>query len=350
MMNDILLLMNYKNVFGSKHFSDPYRSGFSTDKIKKYLMENGISNVQIRQFSDVNFDHNAYSNNVVLYTSSEDIGYHYKSYIEDIIFSLEKSGAKLIPQYKFLRANNNKVYMEILRSQCSLDQIKNIKSRYFGTLEEALSDKWVQSSNYPKVLKLAEGGSGKNVEIANSFSELRQKIKKIARTRHLYQDLWDFGRSIIHKGYQRESLYRNKFIIQDFIPNLENDWKIYVFYNNYFIFYRPIFKKRKFIASGGGYENYSFGLDANPPEGIFDFARQIREEFNVPHLSLDIAWDGNQFYLLEFQFVYFGTAGVILSDEYFTFENGNWIYKNNPKDIEYFYVDSTLQYLKQNNL
>lgn len=50
-------------------------------------------------------------NTSILNTSSEDNGYHYKDYIEDIILGLYLQGAILLPEYKYLRANNNKVYM-----------------------------------------------------------------------------------------------------------------------------------------------------------------------------------------------------------------------------------------------
>lgn len=342
--NEIILLIDYKNVFGSKHFDKPYRSGFDKRLIEKYFEKEGFKTTFIR-FADIEFN-NRLKNKIVVYTSSEDIGYYYKSFIEDIVLGLENIGAITIPPYKFLRANNNKVFMEILRQQSSLESIKNIKSRLYGVVEEALNDEDLKNSEYPKVLKLAEGASGKNVVLSYSYNDLIKKAKKLCRTRNIYYDLWDFGRSLKHKGYIRESLYRKKFIVQDFIPNLINDWKIYVFYDSYFIFYRPVLKKRVFKASGGGYDNYFYGLNANIPEGIFDFAKSIREEFNVPQLSLDIAYDGKQFYLFELQFVYFGTAGIPYSEEYFVKQNGKWIAKKNPKDQEFFYVDSIVKFIK----
>ena len=69
----------------------------------------------------------------MLYTSSEDPDYFYKSYIEDIVYGLKNIGAKLIPPYKYLRTNNNKVLMEILRDQFKIPELNTQKSRYFGT-------------------------------------------------------------------------------------------------------------------------------------------------------------------------------------------------------------------------
>lgn len=348
-MKEIIALMDYKGVFGSKHFDVPYRSGYSHEKILEYF-ERYDYKLHFIDMHKVNFDPNYIGNKVILYTSSEDVGYKYKSFIEDVVYGCELSGGFVIPAYKYLRANNNKVFMEILRKISDQNEIKTIKSKIYGTLEEVLLDEDLKKSTFPKVLKLAEGASGKNVELAKNYVELIKKIKKMCRTRKIRSDLWDYGRSIKHKGYIRESLYRNKFIVQDFIPNLINDWKVYVYYDSYFIFYRPIFKKRGFRASGGGYDNYYYGLKAKMQDGIFDFAERIRSEFNVPQLSLDIAYDGKQFHLLEFQFVYFGTAGIPYSNEYFTKKNNKWATKQNNKDQEYFYVKSIVDYLQSESL
>lgn len=340
---EIIILTDYKNVFGSKHFDSPYRSGLQKDVMNKYFGEYGYS-VEYLMFSKLKINNNV-AGKIILYTSSEDAGYYYKSYIEDVILGCEINGAIMIPGYKYLRANNNKVFMEILRDSCSNKGIKNIKSDYFGSLEEVLEKEDIRNSKFPKVLKLAEGASGDNVELADSYDDLLNKIKRICRTKNISEDLWDLGRSLKHNDYKRESLYRKKFIVQEFIPGLINDWKIYVYYDSYFIFYRPILKKGKFKASGGGYDNYSYGVNAKIPDGILDYAESIRNEFKVPQLSLDIAFDGKQFYLIEFQFLYFGTAGIPYSDEYFVKEGNNWEVKANPKDQEYFYVDSICKFI-----
>lgn len=340
-MIDIVLLTDYKKNFGSKHFDEPYRSGFDKEKLIQYFRECGHETI-VRQFSKVDFKNFDLGDKVILYTSTEDIGYFYKSYIEDIVYGCEINGSKVIPSYKFLKANNNKVFMEILRQE-KLRDLGYIDANYFGTMEECLDS--LDSKDTPRVIKLAEGASGKNVDLAMSRKELQSKLTKMSRTKDVYYDLWDFGRSLRHKGYKRESLYRKKFIIQDFVPKLKNDWKVYIFYDSYFIFYRPIFKKRKFKASGGGYDNYFYGKKARIPDGIFDFAKKISKRLNVPQLSLDIAWDGNEFYLIEFQAVYFGTAGIPYSNEYFKQISGVWQAVEHPKDQELFYAHSIANYI-----
>jgi glutathione synthase/RimK-type ligase-like ATP-grasp enzyme len=179
--------------------------------------------------------------------------------------------------------------------------------------------------------------------------ELIKYAKKLSWTPHFKQDIRDYLRKYKHKNYVPESHHRNKFIVQQFIPDLCNDWKIYLFGEKCYVFYRPIFKHRKFKASGGGYENYFYGNNAKVPEGLLDFAKESFELFNVPNASFDIAFDGRNFFLMEFQFVYFGTAGILYSKEYFIKKNGIWIAMENNYSQEQCYADSIIEFLIKNN-
>jgi glutathione synthase/RimK-type ligase-like ATP-grasp enzyme len=347
-MRKIYLLTDYKNRFGLKEADTPYRSGFDKGLLGQIFFENGFEAI-FRHLSAIDFRSKEYENELVLYTSQEDVNYLYKSYIEDVVFGLEKANSIVIPAYKYLRANNNKVFMEILRDQISLPGMKNLKAFHFGAYEDFLkhSDEFT-NPNY--VIKTAKGASGSGVFLSKSPEQLKDLIKKVSRSKNLFAELWEIGRVMRHKGYLKESKHRKKYVLQEFIPNLKNDWKIYIFGNRYYIFYRPVFKHREFKASGGGYDNYFYGLAANPPEGIFDFAEQIKNELNIPHASLDISYDGKEFYLMEFQCLYFGTAGVLRSNEYFTRSDGKWVAIENKLSQEKVYIDGLLDYLEKNKI
>lgn len=346
MNRKIFLLIDYLNRFESKHDDNPYRSGMDKNKLKEYFAQNNFEAIFI-PFSEVDFRNNNMKGEYVLYTSQEDPGYYYKSYIEDVVYGLELAGAKLIPSFKYLRANNNKVFMEILRDQLTITAAQNIKSYHFGTLEECL--KKADSFAYPAVIKGASGAMSKNVALAKSKTELLSTIKKLSATINFKEQLRERIRERKYTGYKIQSGFRKKYIIQNFIPNLKNDWKVYVFGDKIFVFYRPIFKERGFRASGGGYDNYYYGLDAQVVDGLFDFAFDIYKVLDTPFVSLDIAFDGNEFYLLEFQLVYFGTAGILkkYSKEYFVKQDGDWVSNKNEGDIEKVYVESVVKYLSQ---
>lgn len=347
MQNKITALLDYKGNFLSKWLDEPYRSGMDKTLLEKHFKENSIE-IEFKSLSSVKFLRSEIENKIFLYTSSEDIGSNYKSFIEDIILGIKEHGGIVIPDFKFLRAHNNKVLMEILCSSLGFRDDGIIQTKFFGTLEEA--EAIAESLQFPVVFKLADGSSGSNVELVNSKEELIKVVRKFCRTKYFAYELRDKARLIKRKGYKKESLYRKKFIVQTFVPNLQNDWKVIVFYDKYFIFYRPIFQKRVFKASGGGFHNYFYGKNAKIPDGIFDFAKKVYSKFDVPHASLDIGFNGKTFFLFEFQCMHFGTGGIIYSDESFVQLDNKWIADFNSKIIEKEYADSISKYLKNKNL
>ncbi|HUT43285.1 MAG TPA: hypothetical protein VMW95_03020, partial [Desulfobacterales bacterium] len=309
----IIALTDYKVRFGSKHFDQPYRSGMDKEFLAQCFNDLGCE-LEFVKLADVDFSEKWRKRNTIIYTSIEDLNYFYKSYIEDVILALQEMGNLLIPNYIYLKANNNKVFMEMLRISTRDQKINSKRSYAFGCKEDLMMK--IDGIRFPAVIKTAEGSSGSGVFLVKNEKELIKKVERIASTKNILYDLKDLLRPIKHRGYIRDSVYRKKFVVQEFIPGLKNDWKVYCFGGKIYIFYRPIFKKRGFRASGGGYDNYFFGEKAPKPEGIFNFCKHIIGLFNVPNASLDIAYDGSAFHLLEFQFLYFGTAGIPYSNGY----------------------------------
>lgn len=340
-MKRILLLTDYKGHFGSKYNATPYRSGMDKNLLIKYFDEYDVK-VEYLKFHEIfnNGDNQSFSS--VLYTSSEDEGYHYKNFIEDIVFSLERLGFNLLPSYVFLRANNNKVFMEILKRIVFDNSINNLKAYTYGSIEEID----LQNIDYPIVLKSSTGAMSKGVFLANCQEDLIRSVKTISYSADLGKKLKEIIRSKKHKGYLQESLFRKKFILQQFIPGLKSDFKILVFGNRYYIFERPV-RKNDFRASGSGNKNYIYGSKVKLPEGIFDFAEKIFLQAKVPHLSLDIAYDGSTFYLIEFQAVFFGTVGHYKSDGYYIRNGKNWLFKNENFDLEKVYADAVSHFLEK---
>ena len=168
-MKKIYLLTDYQGRFGSKHNDIPYRSGMDKEKLEGYFKEGGYEAV-FMNFSKVDLNDDDWKGRIVLYTSSEDPGYHYKSYIEDIVYGLELAGARVIPAFKYLRANNNKVFMETLRELLIHDTRNGLKTGKIGCMEEL--DPGDEKIIWPVVIKSSAGASGKGVFLANSANEL----------------------------------------------------------------------------------------------------------------------------------------------------------------------------------
>jgi glutathione synthase/RimK-type ligase-like ATP-grasp enzyme len=337
---NIIILTDYKGHFGSKHFDIPYRSGMDKSLLKAAFLKYNFE-VKYIALSEVKIN-DLDKDDCILYTSSEDIGYSYKDYIEDKVLILEESGFNVLPKYRYLRANNNKVFMEELRRLLYADS--GFFAQSFGTLEELVQIK--NSLSFPLVLKVSEGASGEGVFLAKNFNELVSQIKKHRSTFDFKLRLKDIVRTYKHKGYIQESQTRKKFIIQPFIPELKHDWKVYIFYDEYYVFKRPIQKGRGIKASGGGYDNYYYGEKADVSDALLNFAKNIFKKLNTPHCSIDIAFDGNTYYLIEFQCLYFGTAGILYSDGCFINNEDKWQFVNSKKKIEDVYVESVVKFLK----
>lgn len=341
-MMKLLALTDYKGRFGSKHFDHPYRSGMDKEKLQKAFLSFGVELLFIPMSSAWSIAAN--ESMYFIYTSSEDDGYLYKSYIEDIVFGLTQRGHIAVPGIPHLKANNNKGVMEFLRQETRDIELNTISTQFFGSIEELKSA--MSAFSYPVVIKKAAGASGRGVFKATSSAELLKAAKAVSASKSFFLDLKDWLRSKRHKGYQLDSRFRNKFIIQNFIPDLKNDWKVYWFNGELYIFYRPIFAHRDFIASGGGYDNYVYGEDAYKPDGFFQFVEHVMSFFHVPHASMDIAFDGQQFHLLEIQFVYFGTAGIPYSNGYYKKVKDLWKFVHDKREIEEVYAKSVAIFLK----
>lgn len=341
-MKNIYLITDYKNFFGSKWKANPYRSGLDKEYMLKLFVNQGYNLVITpAALVDVSSDH--WKDALVLYTSSEEPGLHYKSYLEDIILALELKGAKVIPKAKFLRAHENKVFMEQLRKILIPTESRTIDAFSFGSSEElqrAIIDKRIK---LPTVIKTASGAMGKGVYLAKTENELLKIAKEISSTLDIKRSLKEKIRAQKHKGYLPESQHQKKFIIQPFIPNLTCDWKLLVYGNKIFILQRNI-KGNDFRASGSGY-NYKAGSESGFPFKYLDFIYDFFIKLAVPNLSVDFAYDGENPYIIEFQALYFGTSTQYRSKDYYELINDNWVLKENTVDQESIYVDSIVSYI-----
>jgi glutathione synthase/RimK-type ligase-like ATP-grasp enzyme len=291
-------------------------------------------------FSQVDFRNlKNFQNKIILYSSSEDYNLLYKNYIEDIVYGLELEKLKVVPSYKYLKSHHNKVFMEILRDIFSYNSIKNIESKHFGTYEEITET--IKSLNYPLILKSSFGSTSKGVTLIKNKSDAINKIKKISSSFNFLNFFRDQIRFIKHKGYQRDSLNRNKFIVQNFIKGLDGDYKVLIFGDKYYVLKRGI-KKNDYRASGSGIKSFSHSI----PDGILDFSKSFFDILQSPFASLDICFDGNEFFLIEFQLLNFGTYTIEKSPFYFKKKSGKWKCFDKSSNLEEVFVESVNFYIK----
>lgn len=316
-MQTINVILDYKGRFESKYTAVPYRSGFDKELLAKYFNDYGYETNYIT-YPDIDFRNNQYEGQLFLYCSSEERDAYYKSYIEDIILGLKISGAILIPDFIYLRAQNNKIFMEILRDLSGKENIRNITSKYFGTIED-LYHKNHFFSNGSFVIKPSMGAMSEGITCASDFNKIISRAKTISRTRDYSGEIKDLIRKIKHLGYIPDSKFKRKFIIQELVHNLNGDWKILIYQSKYYVLKRKN-RKNDFRASGSGL----FSYEDNLPEGLLDFARNVYASFNTPTLSIDVGYDGKNYFLIEFQSLYFGSYTIEHSEFHFTYDSGKW--------------------------
>lgn len=337
---NLYVLLDYQGRFGSKHTSVPYRSGFDLNLLKNSFERNGI-NVIFLNFSEILFSED-WKGKFVIYTGSEDNGYYYKSYIEDVIYNLELLGAIVIPSYRYLRCNNNKVFMEMQRYWLLPDD--RLSAFTFGTIEEAKLAVQQKRIKFPCVVKAAEGACSSNVLKAETPEELYSAIKKMCATKNLKNNIKDYLRKYKYKGYVMESLYRHKFIIQPMVEGLANDWKLLIFGNKFFPLKRCI-RKNDFRASGSHY-NYSAGTLSGIPKELMLFGNKMMKKMDLPMISIDVAIQNCIPYMIEFQALYFGSSTYFMTDKYFELNNGEWKECERILPYEELFANCISDYLK----
>lgn len=336
----IYIVTDYKNNFGSKFTASPYRSGFDKDLLKKLFEEEGYHIDFLAPSVLSNSDLRAFNNKIVLYTSQEDDELFYKSFLEDLIYSMELSGAIVIPSFALFHAHENKVFFEMIRKSSGIPPLNNFLTYWFGTYDEFkfACDKL----SFPIVIKTYFGSMSRGVFLANNKSEAQKLVKKITRTNNLYLKIWDTIRFYKHKGYVRESWNRKKFILQEYIPGLTNDYKVLIYGSKYYVLEREN-KKGDFRASGQG--NLSFIKEL--PAGLLDFSEKCFVVFASPQASFDIGFNGKDFFLFEAQFVYFGTYTIEYSEFYFKKENNNWVRIDEKSILEKEYAKSIVEFIEK---
>lgn len=341
-MRKIILITDYNDRFGTKYTAIPYRSGMNRKLLCRSFNMIGYEPVFIRA-SDVIEKITEPKGQLFIYTSSEDKNEHYKSFLEDVVLAIESMGGIVIPGFKFMRAHNNKTFMELIRKDWGPATGDSLRTYAFGSLDELNNTDL--KIEFPVVIKRPEGFKSRGVYLAKSLKELKKIASKISRTPFLGGEIKDILRSLKYEDFKRESGHRKKFVVQHFVPGLTNDFKVLVYGDKYYVLFRRN-RENDFRASGSGLLSYPADL----PEGLLDFCDIVFKWFNVPSVSLDIAYNGSSFFVLEIQFLYFGTYTIEHSQFYFRKESGSWEMVKERSILEAEYASSIDGYIKKNQL
>ena len=296
----------------------------------KEELEKAGNEVEIVCMHDIQFP-SKYQGWYVIYPSSEDYGLFYKGFLEDILLRLQMDRAILLPRFELFRAHHNKVFMELYKTSLS-KPYQTLQSQFLYSVDDVkrlLSEK---NESYPKVLKVASGSGSAGVVLAKNEKDAMKKIKKMGTIkyfeyeyslkRHIRLLLGKIKRKVSGKNILELPKARQKMVIQKFIPDLTHDYKVLVFFDKYYLLRREV-RDRDFRASGSGKREFPDSF-SEIEKSILEFAKGVYEELKVPLLSVDIAYDGKQCHMIEFQCLNFGPYTLQFSECYYMKTADGW--------------------------
>jgi glutathione synthase/RimK-type ligase-like ATP-grasp enzyme len=319
-------------------------------KIKNYFTERDY-NVVVQKFSSLDLSGD-YKGVCIIYQTSETPGAFYKRYIEDLVYFLERHGAIVMPNYELLKAHHNKIFMEMMRLRFADSMLRSIKSRCYGS--------WVDAKNYnlsfPAVVKQSSSSGSAGVFLARNRKEYESIIKRAGKV-IIGQSLKDIFIRFLKISVKRiiKFLYpsRSKFleyntapvstsmIVQPFLDGLRGDYKVLIFGAKYYTLYRQN-RENDFRASGSG---RFFDVPIDEHEGLLNFARRLTCELDFPIFGIDIAFDGRDYHLLEFQVIHMGPPPLQRSNYWHEFHDGKWIKYDGKSDLEEEFSRSIHEYI-----
>jgi hypothetical protein len=335
----VFLLTDYRGQFYSS--TRARGAGLDLDSLRAAFARRGYDTVTLR-YADLDLRAQDFSGENVLYQSSEDPGLLYKDYIEDLILGMRMQGANLIPRFEYFRAHHNKIFMEVLRDVTLSPEIGGARAQSFGTLEDLI--RRGSDIRLPAVLKPSAGSKGSGVTIAKDVNAMRRAAKRLARSSSLH-NLWWRGLHLFDaRGFLRMSNHRRKFVVQDYVPGLDGDYKVVIYWDRYFVLYRH---NRRNRPTASGSRRFS---RPSPPHGVLDFAESVMRSFSTPFMALDIGHAGDRCHLFEFQFLCFGQRTIEDAQCYYERQNGQWARVASSPILEHEFARSVDLYVRNSGI
>ena len=257
---------------------------------------------------------------VAIYASSQEP--RYKQYLQDIMANLHFCGVTLFPSLAHMMAHEDKAFQAI---RLSATNIRAPRSFVFGSKQEAYA--FLDHADFPLVGKTADGFGSKGVCLLKN----RQEGKKFV-DRHMFHRALKKGRPLYVRVLQRVFKPRpvlGILVFQEFVPTLKGDWKILIWADTACGLYREN-RRNDFRASGSGKIRF-----ADIPPQVLEFAYEAIGKLDLPWGSLDIAYDGHQCYLLEYQGIHFGLTTAEKGVFYYVRDStGAWEKRTGRIEIE----------------
>ena len=293
----------------------------------------------VRDFASLDLRSEDFAGHQIIYQSSEDQDLLYKGYIEDVLLGLQLQGARLIPDFLKFRAHHNKAFMEILRDVCGVPELQTVRARTFGTYEDLLQHPPTIGGGL--VLKQAAGCMSANVVLVKDEAALKRAARRLSRSVRAWDDLKEAVKGWVRPWHASVSCHRQKFVAQEFIPGLQNDFKVLVYGDRVYVMKRQN-RPGDFRASGSGL----FEWPATPPEALMELAHKVQRALQVPFISLDMGYVDGRCHVFEFQFTQFGPIALEGAPFHFELCDGRWMKVMGRSIVEEEYAQSIAAFLE----
>ncbi|MCI0496174.1 hypothetical protein L0Z72_14300 [candidate division KSB1 bacterium] len=333
-MNDktIILLTGNDNFFGQTR--KPWVS-MDVERLQNAIQKQGYD-VEKYWFHEIVNGKKTIKDSIVFYSFHQKL--NRRDYIKDMVHFLNDGSNLLLPPVELLLCHENKGYQELYKKKIGLESLKAI---YFSSIKELP----FYDIKFPVVLKSVDTSNGKGVFLAHDQNELIHLIEKLEKQNPLVKldlirrkyfrkqkkhDYYpDYSNQTDYHHYRDYILKEKNFLLQEFIPNLNHDYRAMVFFDKYYVA-RRYAHEGDFRASGTKIHEYDLEVDPS----LLNFTKRIYEKFDTPFLSIDVGQLNDDYGLFEFQGLHFGINLLIKSKGYYELEHGSWIFKSAKSIIE----------------
>lgn len=345
-MKELYVLTGYDGFIGQT------RKPWVSIDTKAFITELEDSGIKVHQheFHELVNGQLEIRNSLIFYSFSHRLNLQH--YIRDCLLHLLALGNTLIPSFELFSCHENKGWQELLKRQLG---IKSLECQYFSSTRELKGAKL----GFPLVFKTLRGSNSTGVALIHSISDIEHELHKHLRTTSLLQklDFWRRRHLREHKqfpgypdydlnkdaiAYQDYMTFELPFVLQEYIPGLNYDYRVIILGEKYFISKRHT-KAGDFRASGAKL----FDFDIKNPNPALDKAKALYELFKAPFLSVDLGENAaGELFLFEYQAAHFGINAIALGSGYYTYEDQIWLFHKEKQPFEQYLAQGLIHYLE----
>lgn len=347
MNNRIVFITSNSDFFGQTRKA---WVSMDADRIQSRLVNNGF-NVDRYMHHEVANLKDRINNSIIFYTFSQKKNIRY--FLHDIIHSLDDSCNLIVPGYDLLKCHENKGYQELYKKILG---INGLAYHYFSGFDDLTN----YDLSFPLVFKTIEGSNATGVKLVKNRFELESIVKKqtiisfadkidIFRRRHLrkkkhHREYPEYTNQKDIEEYIPYITQNSSFILQEFVPGLDFDYRVLAIHDKYYIIKRHV-KSGDFRASGAKKFDSNFEI----AESLLNYASSIHHKMDTPFLSMDICPYKGDYVLFEFQALHFGINVYMKSQEYYFREGECWKKRAFTPDIENDIADGLSAFINMKN-